>query len=87
MNKPQIVNELINFLESKGHTCTMYNMTKKILEWCHKDECIREKALKNILYGYGNADRLINQGHTCVIILESNPVQIIWCQQENCTKK
>ncbi len=66
MNKPHIVNEVINFLESKGHTCTMYNRTKKILEWCHEDECVREKSLKNRINKNNFANELINQGHTCV---------------------
>lgn len=87
---PQIVKEVITFLESKGHQCSMYNMSKGILEWCNKDTCIRTKSLNDMEYinmkAMEFADKLRNQSHQCVHISESYPVRISWCNQETCSK-
>jgi len=33
------------------------------------------------------AKSLQEKGHTCVVILESDPVQVDWCQQNICTNQ
>jgi hypothetical protein len=85
---PQIVKEVITLLESRGHQCMMYNISKGILEWCNKDQCIRTQSLKDMAYRNTQAmefaDELRKQGHCCVRIMESYPVQISWCNQETC---
>lgn len=91
MNTPKIVTDVITFLESKGHQCMMYNMSKQNLEWCCKDECLRTIALANMnkrnIKAYELADSLKKQGHNCIMYLESYPVKISWCNQETCIKK
>ena len=44
---------------------------------------IGENWLKNRATRQFGLD-LINQGHECVIIEETNPVQVIWCGCEKC---
>jgi hypothetical protein len=88
---PEIVRKVMNFLESNGHKCMMYNISKGCLEWCNKDICIRAKALEDMnernIKALAFADELKNKGHCCIQYLESYPVQIRWCQQENCIHK
>jgi hypothetical protein len=88
---PNIIKDVISFLESKEHTCMMYNMSKKILEWCNKDECVRTKAYNDMAIRNKEAcDYALSlkaEGHTCVMYLERYPVQISWCNQETCIKK
>ena len=87
---PQIVKDIIALLEIKDHQCMMYNISKGMLEWCNKDKCVRTQSLNDMEYRNRQAmefaDKLSNQGHYCVRILESYPVQISWCNQETCSK-
>ncbi len=80
------MNEVISLLESKGHDCMMYNMSKKMLEWCNKDVCIRKEIREDMAKRNKEAiefgESLKKDGHKCVMYLESYPVQIIWCNQE-----
>ena len=88
---PEIVKKVINLLETNGHQCPMYNISKGYLEWCNKDVCVRTKTLDDMKErnnrAYEFAKELHNKGHRCVEYLESYPVQISWCQQEICVKK
>ncbi len=91
MTTPNIVKEVINFLDSKGHKCMIYNINKQNLGWCCKDECMRTKFLENKLYNnqesYKFANLLKSQGHECIKYLESDPIQIKWCNQDICIEK
>jgi hypothetical protein len=87
---PIIVKEVIALLESKGHYCSMYNITKGKLEWCNKDICER-KIINNDIErrqqeAMDFADFLKRNGHKCISYLESYPVQIKWCNRDKCTK-
>jgi hypothetical protein len=43
-----------------------------------------ENWLRNrATWKFGN--ELIEKGHTCVVIAETNPIQVFWCGSEVCT--
>jgi hypothetical protein len=88
---PKIVSEVTEFLRSRGHICPIYFTNTQKLEWCCNDECL--EVQKNNQMKKRNdenekfAEELIKNGHTCVYYMESYPVQIGWCRQEQCVNK
>lgn len=84
----------IDLLHNNGHICIRILETyPPTISWCNQKKCIynnddtiesieskNEKALKY-------AEKLESEGHTCVEILESYPIQIKWCHQKECVGK
>lgn len=87
--KPQIIDDVQEFLKNKGHTCAMYNMSEEKLSWCQKDECqdvkIRNNMKKRQKKQEDFSADLLAKGHNCIVYLELYPMQIRWCKQEVCT--
>ncbi len=85
---PKIVKKVINFLETEGHKCYMYDTRKKQLDWCNEDICRsvinmeRMEKMQEEQMKFGR--ELTEKGHTCVGYAESYPVQICWCGNEPC---
>ena len=88
---PIIVNDVIKFLESKGHKCMIYNGLTGSFTWCCKDYCssvkIRNDMDKRNDEAMNFAKELKDKGHNCIYYMESYPVQIGWCRQNICVNK
>jgi hypothetical protein len=87
--RPKIMEELAEFLESKGHSCPMIIGTNNHkFEWCGKDICPRT-IMENDMRQRQNQqeehmDKLRSEGHTCITTMECYPVRIRWCEQNPC---
>lgn len=86
---PIIIKELCDFLQDKGHNCMrIIGLNNHIFEWCQKDECPSSKmrTKMNTINEERMAfvEELKLQGHKCVKILESFPVQVRWCEHIPC---
>jgi hypothetical protein len=86
---PKIMDELTNFLESKGHECVrIEGINNYTFKWCQKDICLTrlaheqmdQREKENIEF----AEQLSAQGHTCIHYLEKIPIQISWCHENPC---
>lgn len=92
MNKeiPLITTQIINLLKSNGHTCALYNMQNKTLEWCNQDKCKNTEVYLNMEIRQKQQEELVKklekQGHKCIRIMESYPMQVGWCNKTPCEK-
>jgi hypothetical protein len=43
---------------------------------CHTINMLRDAEI----------EKLVNGGHNCVFIMETFPIQYMWCEQKYCTK-
>ena len=85
-NTTTIYDKLLSTLQKEGHECGKVEGNKLI--WCENDFCPK---------WYDNMDaeqkkeeefaaKLEADGHTCVDLAESYPVQVFWCQQNPCKR-
>ena len=88
---PKIMNELVEFLKEKGHSCMMIVGRKDHkFKWCMKDVCPSTEVLKTMRKEHEEQEQLVTrlraEGHTCVSIGERYPIYVGWCQQTPCQK-
>ena len=89
MDIPQIIEDLVKYLDEKGHgECTMMVISDRQLRWCKQDSCpesgswdMIEKKTKEIR---DLAAKLRSEGHTCVSMGQRMPPDISWCESEPC---
>lgn len=86
---PKIISDVVQFLERKGHECPMIiGMSDHQLKWCMKDECDAVKTRKWMTEEQTKQELLMktlkDEGHTCVEICESFPIQVCWCHETPC---
>lgn len=111
---PKIMDELSDFLKSKGHSCVKIS-SKNTFTWCQKDVCPETSHSTNVIIVHNTStlsidlmapgsqlyddakklddeqecrmQQLRTEGHTCIIPLETLPVQFMWCECNPCKDK
>lgn len=86
---PQIVEELVEFLNQKGHSeCTWMLTQPKELVWCQADSCLEAGQMEHIQQLHKAtcdlAAKLRMNGHTCVSLGQRMPADLGWCKSETC---
>lgn len=90
------IEQACTFLREHKHRCGgIWASGSERLKWCGRtdaDDVCREVEERKQMERANEkemkrAHRLEKQGHTCVEILESFPVQIRWCRQPVCTEQ
>ncbi|BCS82509.1 hypothetical protein QLL95_gp0020 [Cotonvirus japonicus] len=86
---PLIMKELCKFLKENDHACCMIiGMQNHKFKWCMKDVCERKLMYDDMARRQAEEDKFVeklrNEGHTCIRIMESYPSQTGWCRQKIC---
>ena len=80
------VHNLLNTTDK--NSCILYSEGRSII-WCGSDgECAEIAMMRDMHRRHDEqmalADKLEKEGHTCIMDLESYPVQIRWCNKTPC---
>lgn len=90
-NTPNIILKIIDLLKENNHTCYFYNGLTERLEWCNKDICenIEIEKINSIKNNESMmlVEYLKKRNHKCVLILETYPIQVRWCNNNECIYK
>lgn len=76
---------LIKWLEQNGHTCV-----KTGILWCKSPFCNQTytKDIMRINNTNENFGYFLEQcGHTCLMVIDSTPITISWCESSICINK
>ena len=91
----------IDLLHNNGHICIEILETyPPTISWCNQQKCVKHSYIKTKSSVSDNdtiesqnekalkyAKKLESEGHTCIEILESYPIQVKWCNQQKCINK
>ena len=89
IHTPQIVDDLVKFLDNRGHSECIFIITgDKEVRWCKQDSCLEAGTWETIRTKnkqvHDLAAKLRSEGHTCVSLGQRMPADLSWCNNEPC---
>ena len=88
---PQIMESATEFLRQSGHECVAIKAPRPYkFYWCARVKCefleMMENAEAEDEKEMERFNSLVEEGHTCLVLLETFPCQVGWCEEKVCVK-